>query len=166
MGWAFRYSNPGRGKRFFFPPKIKTASGANPASLNGYRVHFWVLSERKRHVDHPPLSSAKVKSAWSCTYFAVTPIGLCFLGMDINNFTFLPYHLQGRVTPTYPFLLFYFFLCRFAFFPLLSVFGMYLFRISAGPPTSLPEDFLNYALSSGSCLDSREIRALPGYYAA
>jgi len=85
--------------------------------------------------------------------------------MDRSNSTFLPYHLQGGVTPTYPFLLFYFFLCRFAFL-LPSVFGMYLFRISAGPPTSLTEDFLNRILSSGACLDSREIRALLGYYAA
>ena len=43
---------------------------------------------------------------------------------------------------------------------------MYLFRISAGPPTSLTEDFLNHILSLGSCLDSREIRALLGFYAA
>ena len=43
---------------------------------------------------------------------------------------------------------------------------MYLFRISAGQPTFLTEDFLNYILSLGSCLDGREIRALLGFYPA
>lgn len=120
-GGAVRCSNPGWGKRFFFSPKVKTGSGANPASLNGHRFPFWLLSERKRDVDHQPLSSAKVKNDWSCTYFCITPIGLRLLSMDRNNSTFLPYHIQGGVTPTYPFILFYFFFlsiyisCRFAF---------------------------------------------------
>ena len=124
-----------------------------------------MLSERKRDVDHPLLSNATVKHEWRCTYFPTTPIGLCLLSMDRNNSTLLPYHLQDGVTPSYPFLTFYFFLRRFAFF-LLSVFGMYLFQISAGPPTSLTEDFLNHILSLGSCLDSREVRALLGFCAA
>ena len=103
--------------RFFFSPKIKTGSGANPASLNVYRGPFWVSSDRKRGVDHLSLSGAEVTNDWSCT--ATAPVCLCLIGMDRNSFTFLPYHLQGGVTPTYPFLLFYFFLCLLPFFYLL-----------------------------------------------
>ena len=58
-GWTFRGSNPGRGKRFFFPQKHQGQLWAPPSlQLNGDRVSFPGVKLPGREVDHSPPCSA------------------------------------------------------------------------------------------------------------
>ena len=67
-GWTFRGSNPGRGKRFFFPQKHQGQLWAPPSlQLNGDRVSFPGVKLPGREVDHSPPRSAEFKNEWSNT---------------------------------------------------------------------------------------------------
>jgi len=83
MGWMVWGLNPGGGARFSAP--VQTAPGAHPAS---YTMGTGSLPGGKvaRHgIDHPPLSSAKVKER--VELYLYSPLW-AFVACSGVNFTF------------------------------------------------------------------------------
>jgi hypothetical protein len=86
-------SIPGGGRDFFLRHRVRTGSGAHPASYpmvtGGYLTGF---KRPGRETDNSRTSSAEVKNAWS---YASTPHVMArYLVKYKDNFTFtLPFHI-------------------------------------------------------------------------
>jgi hypothetical protein len=66
--WTIKGSSPDRGGNFSLYHRVKTGSGAHPAS------YLMGIMRQGHEADHSPPSSAEVKNAWS--YNSTPPIRL------------------------------------------------------------------------------------------
>ena len=83
-----RGSNPGGEARFFAP--VQTGPGAHPASYTMGTGSFSGVKRLGRGVDHPPLSSAKVKERVELYFYSPSgPSLACYRAIFTFTFTFL-----------------------------------------------------------------------------
>ena len=84
MDWTVQGSNCGKGTVFFSPPKCPDCLYGPPSFLfSAYWALSWGVQWLGHEIYHSPVSGAKVKNEWSCTF---TP--LCPHGMDSETCIF------------------------------------------------------------------------------